>query len=93
MTNCRDVWERDYAHLAPQKKTKKRDAFEEWLYRRKEEDTVSDEFRRYSIAGSAFPVTETFDPIARWSQPDIEEAFLILQRWAFDIFACLATSR
>jgi hypothetical protein len=71
---------------------KKRDAFEEWLYRRKEEDTLFDEFRRYSIAGSVIPVTETFDPIAWWSQPDIEEAFPTLQRWAFDIFACPATS-
>ncbi len=69
MVNCRDVWERDYAHLAPQKKMKKRDAFEEWLYRRKEEDTAGDEFRRYSMAGSAIPATERFDPIAWWSQP------------------------
>jgi hypothetical protein len=43
---------------------KKRDAFEEWLYRRKEEDTVTDEFRRYSTAGSAIPATEKFTPIA-----------------------------
>ena len=28
---------------------------EEWLYHRKE-DTVTDEFRRYSVAGSAIPV-------------------------------------
>jgi hypothetical protein len=28
LANCRDVWERDYAHLAPQKKMKKkRNAF------------------------------------------------------------------
>jgi hypothetical protein len=39
LANCRDIWERDYAHLALQKKVEKRDAFEEWLYRRKEEDT------------------------------------------------------
>jgi hypothetical protein len=43
---------------------KKRDAFEERLYRRKEEDTVTDEFRRYSIAGSTSPATEKFDPLA-----------------------------
>jgi hypothetical protein len=73
LANCRDVWERDYAHLAPRKK--KRDAFEEWLYRKKEEDTPGDEFRRYSIAGSAIPATEKFDPIAWWTQPDVEEAF------------------
>jgi hAT family C-terminal dimerisation region len=49
--------------------------------------------RTYSIAGSAIPATERFDPIAWWSQPDVEEAFHTLQRWAFDIFAaCLATS-
>jgi hypothetical protein len=71
---------------------KKRDAFEEWLYRRKEDDTVTDEFRRYSTAASAIPATEKFDPIAWWSKPDIEEAFPTLQRWAFDIFACPATS-
>jgi hypothetical protein len=92
LANCRDIWERDYAHLAPHKKAKQRDAFEEWLYRRKEEDTVADEFRRYPIAGSAIPATERFDPIAWWSRPDREEAFLTLQRWAFDIFACPATS-
>ena len=34
LANCRDIWERDYAHLAPHKKMKKRDAFEEWLYHR-----------------------------------------------------------
>jgi hypothetical protein len=63
LANCRDIWERDYASLAPHKKVKKRDAFEERLYRRKE-DTVTGEFRRYSIAGSAPPATETFDPLA-----------------------------
>ena len=47
LASCRDIWERDYAHLAPHKKMKKkRDAFVEWLYRRKEEDTATDEFRR-----------------------------------------------
>ena len=51
--------ERDYKHLAPHKKIKKRDGFEEWLY------------RRYSIAGSVIPATGRFDPIASWSQPDI----------------------
>jgi len=64
LANCRDIWERDYARLAPHKKVKKRDAFEERLYRRKEEDTVTDEFRRHSIAGSAPPATEKFDPLA-----------------------------
>ena len=63
LASCRDNWERDFARLAPHKKMKKRDAFEEWLYRRKEEDTAIDEFRRYSIAGSAIPATERFDPI------------------------------
>jgi hypothetical protein len=92
LANCRDIWEGDCAHLAPYKKVKKRDAFEEWLYRRKEEDTVTDEFRRYSTASSVIPVTETFDPLAWWSQPDIEEAFPTLQCWAFDISACPATS-
>jgi hypothetical protein len=29
LTNCRDIWERDYACLAPHKKVKKRDTFEE----------------------------------------------------------------
>ena len=29
LANCRDIWERDYAHLAPHKNVKKRDAFEE----------------------------------------------------------------
>ena len=38
------------------------------------------------------PVTERFDPMAWWSQPEIEEAFSALQRWAFDAFACPATS-
>ena len=68
---------------------KKRDAFKEWLYRKKEEDITTDEFRRYSTAGSAIPAT---DLIAWWAQPDMEEAFPTLQRWALDIFACPATS-
>jgi hypothetical protein len=38
LANCRDIWERDYAHLALQKKVEKRDALEEWLYGGKEED-------------------------------------------------------
>src|ERR1700730_1498192 len=75
LANCRDIWERDYAYLAPHKKVKKRDAFEEWLYCRKEEDTVTDKFHRYSTAGSTIPATEKFDPMAWWSQPDMEEAF------------------
>src|SRR5438270_496121 len=61
---CRDIWERNYAHLAPHKNVKKRDAFEKWLYRRKGEDTVTDEFRWYFTACSAIPATEKFDPIA-----------------------------
>jgi hypothetical protein len=61
LANCRDIWERDYVHLAPHKKVK-RDAFEERLYRRKEEGTTTDEFRRDSTTGSAIPITETFDP-------------------------------
>jgi hypothetical protein len=54
LANYRDIWERGYAHLAPHKKVK-RDAFDEWLYHRKE-DTVTGEFRRYSITGSDIPV-------------------------------------
>jgi hypothetical protein len=61
-------------------------------YRKNEEDTAGDEFRRYSIAGSNIPATERFGPVAWWSQPEVEEAFPILQRWALYIFACPATS-
>jgi hypothetical protein len=64
LADCRDTWERDYAHLAPHKKMKKRDTFEEWLYGKEEDDTTADEFRRYSITGSAIRATERFDPIA-----------------------------
>ena len=49
---------------APQMKMKKRVALKEWLYRRKEEDTATNEFRRYCTVGSAIPATERFDPIA-----------------------------
>jgi hypothetical protein len=42
LASCRDIW----AHPAPHKKMKKRDAFEEWLYRRNEEDTATGEFHR-----------------------------------------------
>ena len=67
------------AYLVPHKKMKrkkrKRDAFKELLYRKKEEDTASGEFRRYFIAGSAIPATKSFDRIC-WSQQDVEEAFL-----------------
>jgi hypothetical protein len=68
------------------------DTFEEWLYRKKEEDTAKDEFRKYSTAGSAIPATERFNPIAWWSQPDVEEAVHTLQRWALDVFTFPATS-
>jgi hypothetical protein len=34
----------------------KKDTFEEWPRHGKGEGTVTDEFRRYSIAGSAVPV-------------------------------------
>jgi hypothetical protein len=50
-------------NLAPDKKMK-RDAFEKWLYRKKEEDTATDDFRGYSIACSAIPATARLDPIA-----------------------------
>jgi len=43
---------------------KRRDAFEEWLYCKKEDGIAADEFRRYSMAGSAISATEGFDPIA-----------------------------
>ena len=49
-------------------------------------------FSRYSVAGSAIPATECFNPISWWSRPDVVEAFPTLQRWAFDILACPATS-
>jgi hypothetical protein len=55
LANYRDIWERGYAHLAPHKKVKKRDALDEWLYHRKD-DTVTGEFRRYSVTSSAIPV-------------------------------------
>ena len=48
---------------SPHKKVKKRDAFEEWLYRRKEEDSATEEFGLYSTVGSAVPATKKFDPI------------------------------
>jgi hypothetical protein len=57
--NCKDIWERDYA---PHNKLKMRDAFEERLYRRKE-DTITDELRRRSTASSAIHATEKFDRI------------------------------
>ena len=54
-----------HAHnLAPHKEMKKRDAFEKWLYRKKEEDTATYDFRGYSAACSAIPATERLDPIA-----------------------------
>jgi hypothetical protein len=39
----------------------KRDVFEEWLYHRKEDGAVTDEFLGYSRAGSAISATERFD--------------------------------
>ena len=41
LANCRDIWERDYAHLAPHKWVKKRDVVKEWLYRGEGEDNVT----------------------------------------------------
>jgi hypothetical protein len=43
LADCRDVWHRDSAHLASLKQMM-RDAFKEWLYREKEEDTAGNEF-------------------------------------------------
>jgi hypothetical protein len=80
LANYRDIWERDYAHLALHKKVKKRGALEEWLCSRKGEDIVTEEFRRYPTAGSAIPATEKSNPTAWWSRPDIEEAFTTLRR-------------
>jgi hypothetical protein len=68
LTNCRDTWERDYTHLAPQKKIKKRDAFEEWLCRKKDNVSAGDEFNRYSSA-ALIPLTERFHAITSWSLP------------------------
>ena len=45
---------------------------------------------RDKIPGT-IPVTERFGPIVWWSQPDVEEAFSTLQRWALDVFACPVT--
>jgi hypothetical protein len=64
LASFRDIWGRDYAQGL----------------RRKEEDIVTDEFRRYSTTNSEIPATGKFDPIAGWSQPDIEETFPTLQR-------------
>jgi hypothetical protein len=63
LANCRDIWEQDYAYLASQK-IKERDAFEEWLYRKKDSVSAGNEFNKHSTAGSATPLTERFDPIA-----------------------------
>jgi hAT family C-terminal dimerisation region len=92
LANYRGTWEREYAHLAPQRKIKKRDAFEEWLYRKKDDVSAGDEFSKYSTAGSANPLTERFDPIAWWSLPDVRESFPTLHRCALDILACPVTS-
>jgi hAT family C-terminal dimerisation region len=92
LANCRDIWERDYAHFTPRKRIKQRDTFKDWLYRKTPDESLDNEFSRYSIAGSAIPVTETFDPISWWGRPDMQEAFPTLHRWALDIFACPATS-
>jgi hypothetical protein len=71
---------------------KKKDAFEEWLCRRKRGGYCHRRIPQvFSTAGSAISVTEKFDPIA-WSQPDIEEAFITLQHWAFDVSARLVIS-
>jgi hypothetical protein len=56
----------------------KRNAFEEWLYRRVEESTATDEFRRHSTARICYSTTEKFGLIAWWSQQGIEEAFTTL---------------
>jgi hypothetical protein len=61
--NYRNIQGQDYAHLAPQK-VKKRDTFEEWLYRRKEEDAITNEFHRHPTTGSITPTSKKLDPIA-----------------------------
>jgi hypothetical protein len=80
MNTDADLLEDKTTHtLALHKKAEKRNAFEEWLYRRKEEGTATDEFCRYSTASSTIPTTERLDRIAWWSKPDIEEASLTVQ--------------
>jgi len=58
----------------------KRDAFKEWLYRKKDDVSTSDEFSKYSTAGSAILLTERFDLIAWWSLPDVRESLPTLHR-------------
>jgi hypothetical protein len=58
LANCRDIWEQITHTWARTRRRRREGAFEEWLYRRKDEDTVADEFRMYSTAGSAIPATE-----------------------------------
>jgi hypothetical protein len=57
LARCGEIWEQDYAHRASKKK-RKRDAYEVWLYREKEDKAASNEFSRYSIKGPAIPATD-----------------------------------
>jgi hypothetical protein len=90
LDNCRDHWQKNYAHLAPKKKIKI-DDYDNWLNRNKGNNSLTgDEFARYSRRGAAISTTQ--DPISWWNQHDVEVAFPTLQRWAFDTLACPATS-
>ena len=70
MANCRDIWETRLRTPGPTQEGEDERRLQRMVYRRKEEDTVTDEFRRYSITGSAIPATERFDPIVvGWTPP------------------------
>jgi hypothetical protein len=93
---CRGVWKREYCHLALQKDyTEKVDDYEIWRARSKE-TLDSDEFARYRTPGAvkatstATAATKTFNPLHLWEI--LGQDLPSIRQWAFDTFACPATS-
>jgi hypothetical protein len=92
--HCRDLWEREYSHLANKgDQGEPTDAFEAWRNPMRNQDrSFGDEFSRYCPQGSGTATTgsNTLNPIAWWDT--LGQEFPSIRQWAFDTLACPATS-
>jgi hypothetical protein len=77
--HCRDLWQREYSHLASKEDdTKPKDAFEVWRSRIHTLDQPDDEFGLYCPCGAGRDI--------------LGQQFRSIRQWAIDTPACPATS-
>jgi hAT family C-terminal dimerisation region len=92
--HCRDIWEREYSHLASKEDyTESTDAFEAWRNRmRNLGQQQGDEFSRYCPKGAGIATlgSKAMNPITWWDV--LGQQFPSIRQWAFDTLACPATS-